>query len=136
MFVVFCKKKELTIDMLCLMTTPQVTLTVKGGALPESEQYYFCKFGEQTVVADHLDIDGGSATVVCLTPETDTSKVVDVTFSVNGITYTKPARKQFSFHKPLVMQTISPSVGSIGGGTSVMVSLLGDVVSRKTETST
>ena len=101
--------------------------------LPENEQYYFCKFGEQTVVADHLDIDGSSATVVCLTPETDTAKVVDVTFSVDGITYTKPAAKQFVFHKPLIMQNISPSVGSIGGGTNVLVSLLGDVVSRKTE---
>ncbi|QDZ25793.1 hypothetical protein A3770_19p83110 [Chloropicon primus] len=111
----------------------KVTLTVKGGALPETDQYYFCKFGDQPVIAEHYTIDGGVGTFVCITPETATTKQVDVTFSIDGVAYTKPAKKQFAFHKPLVMENISPSVGSIGGGTSVLVSLDGEVVSRKTD---
>ena len=103
--------------------------------LPETEQYYFCKFGEQVVIAEHSSIDGGVGTFVCLTPETPAAKQVNVSFSIDGISFTKPAAKQFAFHNPLIMQNISPSVGSIGGGTSVLVSLAGDVVSRKTESS-
>ena len=108
---------------------------MKGGMLPETEQYYFCKFGEQVVIAEHSSIDGGVGTFVCLTPETPAAKQVNVSFSIDGISFTKPAAKQFAFHNPLIMQNISPSVGSIGGGTSVLVSLAGDVVSRKTESS-
>ena len=112
----------------------KVTLTVKGGALPEVEQYYFCKFGDQPVIAEHYTIgEDGVGTFVCLTPETMEAKQVNVTFSADGVEYTKPAKKQFAFHKPLVMENVSPSVGSIGGGTSVLVSLDGEVVSRKTD---
>ena len=85
------------------------------------------------MIAEHSTIDGGVGTFVCLTPETPLAKQVNVSFSIDGIEYTKPAKKQFAFHKPLVMENISPSVGSIGGGTSVLVTLDGEVVSSKTE---
>ena len=53
----------------------KVTLTVKGGALPEVEQYYFCKFGDQPVIAEHYTIgEDGVGTFVCLTPETMEAK--------------------------------------------------------------
>ena len=48
----------------------KVTLTVKGGALPEVEQYYFCKFGDQPVIAEHYTIgEDGVGTFVCLQAE-------------------------------------------------------------------
>ena len=93
-----------------------------------TNEYYFCKFGDQTVVAEQGKSDGATGTFICPAPETDGAKVVDVAFSLDGISYSKPASKKFAFHEPLTIVSLSPSLGYVGGGSEVGVSLVGGLL--------
>ena len=96
------------------------TLVRLSGAGFASGAEYRCKFGSQ-VVNSTLSGVGENATLLCVSPSTETAGSVSLEVAINSQDYTSDA-VPFFYYAPPSVTSVSPASGIFYGGTTLILS--------------
>ena len=95
--------------------------------LPEDQKFFFCQFGDTTLIADSFYTMRGRPAIVRTDPQGTDKESVPLRLSYDGLTFTDTG-VDYHYHSELSIAQVSPAAGTLAGGIEVMLKVRGKLV--------